>query len=51
MTLDEYFSYLSEIKELEAMLKELPKDRVLARVSLEARLKVANEIIDKEQHI
>jgi len=45
MNRDEYLTYLSEIKELEALLAEISTDNVLERVSLESRLKSAKSAI------
>lgn len=45
MNRDEYLSYISEIKELEALLAEIPRDNVLERVSLESRIKSARSAI------
>jgi hypothetical protein len=45
MNRDEYFAYLSEIKELEMLLQEIPSEKILERISLEARLESAKEAI------
>lgn len=45
MNRDEYLSYISEIKELEALLGELPTDNILERAGLESRLKSAKSAI------
>ncbi len=45
MNHDEYFAYISEINELEALIAEIPTGNVFERVSLEARLKAAKSAI------
>jgi hypothetical protein len=43
----EYFAISSEIKELEAMLDEIPAENVIERMGFESRLKAAQETIRK----
>lgn len=45
MNHNEYLAFLSEIKELEELIAEIPVDNVLERMSLEARLRSAREAI------
>jgi hypothetical protein len=45
MNRDEYLAYLSEIKELESLLAEIPEDKILERLTFEGRLKSANDAI------
>jgi len=46
MTITEYESYASEIHELEGMLVKMPAERVIDRMSLEARLEIAKAAIE-----
>ena len=45
MNHDEYLAYISEIKELDTLLSEIPPNNVIERMSLEARLKSAKTAI------
>lgn len=45
MNHNEYLAYLSEIKELELLLQEIPSNRIIERISLETRLKSAKAAI------
>lgn len=48
MNIDEYISYISEITELEKLIKDVPKDRIFVYHTLRSRLKrIKNEMEDK----
>lgn len=50
MNYEEYISFASEIKELEALLDEIPEENAIERMGLEARLKTARVAISSNQH-